>query len=119
MRTTFAPYTWVFRIFAASRSAGMKIHALKPLRAACAATEFARFPVEEHDTVSNPNARACDSATDTTRSLKLSVGRHTASFFTNNLRVPSAFASLGAVRSGVKPTGNVGWKSWGRGRSSE
>src|SRR5215469_18814075 len=119
IRTTFAPYTWLFRIFAGSRSAGIKIHALKPLRAACAATEFARFPVDEHDTVSNPKACACESATDTTRSLKLSVGRHTASFFTNSLRVPSAFASLGALNRGVKPTGKVGWKSWGRGRSSE
>src|SRR5215469_18266656 len=109
MRTTFAPYTWLFRIFAGSRSAGMKIHALKPLRAACAATEFARFPVEEHATVSNPNARACESATETTRSLKLSVGRHTASFLTNSLWVPIAFASFGALNSGVKPTGRVGW----------
>src|ERR1700740_2714500 len=97
----------------------MKIQALKPLRAACAATEFARFPVEEHDTVSNPNARACESATDTTRSLKLSVGRHTASFFTKSLRVPISFANLGAFSSGVKPTGSVGWEFWGRGRSSE
>src|SRR5579862_7181907 len=108
MRTTFAPYTWVFRIFAASRSAGVKIHALKPLRAACAATEFARFPVDEHDTVSNPNARACESATATTRSLKLNVGRHTASFFTNSLCAPIALASFGALNSGVKPTGKLG-----------
>ena len=58
----------------------MKIHAFSPSRAACAATAFARFPVEEHETVSNPKARACDNATATTRSLKLNVGRHTASF---------------------------------------
>src|SRR5215472_2992104 len=98
MRTTFAPYTWLFRIFAGSRSAGMKIHALKPLRAACAATEFARFPVDEQDTVSNPKARACDSATDTTRSLKLSVGRHTASFLMRSLLAPSALPSVGVLR---------------------
>src|SRR5215469_6785979 len=93
----------------------MKIQALKPFRAACAATEFARFPVEEHETVSNPNARACASATDTTRSLKLSVGKHTASFFTNSLCVPISFASFGALNSGVKPTGRVGGNFGGGG----
>src|SRR4029077_15066333 len=107
MRTTFAPKTFVPRIFAGSRSAGMKIHALKPFRAACAATEFARLPVEEHDTVSNPKARACDSATATTRSLKLSVGRQTASFLINTLRAPISRARLGALKSGVKPTGKL------------
>src|SRR6266481_7093026 len=107
MRTTFAPYTCVPRIFAGSRSAGIKIHALNPLRAACAATEFARFPVEEHDTVSNPNARACDKATATTRSLKLSVGRHTASFLMESFCAPISLARLGALNSGVNPTGNV------------
>src|ERR1700740_3065555 len=80
MRTTFAPKTCVPRIFAGSRSDGIKIHAFKPSRAACAATALARFPVDEQDTVSNPNAFACDSATATTRSLKLNVGRQTASF---------------------------------------
>src|SRR5579864_6707925 len=80
MRTTFAPNTLVPRIFAGSRSDGMKIHALSPSRAACAATALARLPVDEHDTVSKPNAFACDKATATTRSLKLSVGRQTASF---------------------------------------
>src|SRR5208337_3566786 len=80
MRTTFAPKTLVPRIFAGSRSEGMKIHALSPSRAAWAATALARFPVEEQDTVSNPKAFACEIATATTRSLKLSVGRQTASF---------------------------------------
>jgi hypothetical protein len=42
--------------------------------------EFARFPVEEQATVSNPKLRALASATATTRSLKLKVGRQTASF---------------------------------------
>jgi hypothetical protein len=32
----------------------MKIQALKPSRAACAATAFAKFPVDEHATVSRP-----------------------------------------------------------------
>src|SRR6059058_565077 len=59
---------------------GMKIQERNPLRAACAATEFAKFPVEEQETTSNPNSRACARATATTRSLKLKVGRQTASF---------------------------------------
>src|SRR6266550_9027044 len=108
MRTTFAPYTCVPRILAGSRSAGMKIHALKPLRAACAATELARLPVEEQETVSNPNARACDKATATTRSLKLSVGRQTASFFRKSLRAPNCSPSCGALRRGVNPTEREG-----------
>src|SRR6266403_3352550 len=108
MRTTLAPYTCVPRILAGSRSAGIKIHALNPLRAACAATELARFPVEEHETVSNPKARACDSATATTRSLKLSVGRQTASFLRKSLRVPNCSPSRGALKSGVNPTDREG-----------
>src|SRR2546423_12311085 len=123
MRTTFAPKTLVPRIFAGSRSDGMKIHAFRPSRAACAATAFARLPVEEHETVSNPNARAWERATATTRSLKLSVGKHTASFLM--YKFPLALvplkrsASRGAWNNGVKPTGNRGVKPWGRGNNSE
>src|SRR5579864_854163 len=80
MRTTFAPKTLVPRILAGSKSEGINIHAFSPSRAAWAATALARFPVEEHDSVSNPKAFACDSATATTRSLKLNVGKQTASF---------------------------------------
>ena len=74
MRTSFAPKTWVPRILAGSRSAGMKITALNPLRAAWAATALARFPVDEQETVSKPKLRAWDKATATTRSLKLREG---------------------------------------------
>src|ERR1700756_3417072 len=123
MRTTFAPKTLVTRIFAGSRSEGIKIQALRPSRAACAATAFARFPVDEHETVSNPKARAWERATATTRSLKLNVGRQTASFLMNRFAaaaVPLNFcASCGALNSGVKPTGKRGVKLWGRGKSSE
>src|SRR5205823_14768877 len=123
MRTTLAPNTLVPRIFAGSRSEGIKIHAFRPSRAACAATAFARFPVEEHETVSKPKARAWERATATTRSLKLNVGRQTASFLMN--RFPPAAvpvkrsANLGAANSGVNPTGRRGVKLWGRGKSSE
>src|SRR5580658_717998 len=108
MRTSSAPKTWVPRIFAGSRSEGIKIHALKPWRAACAATEFAKLPVEEQATVSNPKLRALAKATATTRSLKLKVGRHTASFLISSRRDPILSPSRGALTSGVKPTGREG-----------
>src|SRR5215472_5900597 len=90
MRTTFAPKTLVPIIFAGSRSDGMKIQAFRPSRAAWAATAFARLPVDEQETVSNPNSRALARATATTRSLKLRVGRQTASFLM--YRLPAAAA---------------------------
>src|SRR5215472_9627623 len=107
MRTTCAPKTFVPRIFAGSRSDGMKIHAFRPSRAACAATAFARLPVEEQETVSKPKARAWERATATTRSLKLNVGKHTASFLMYRFgaaAVPLNFvARCGALKNGVKP----------------
>src|SRR5215470_10631694 len=96
----------------------MKIHDLNPWRAACAATELARLPVEEHETVSKPKLRALASATATTRSLKLSVGKQTASFLTQSRLAPSSFPRWGALMSGVKPVGNEGRKSSGSGSSS-
>src|ERR1039458_6931359 len=99
MRTTSAPNTCVPRIFAGSRSEGIKIHALKPSRAACAATAFARFTVDEQATVLNPKLRALASATATTRSLKLKVGRHTASFLTKSRRDPIWSPRRGTLRS--------------------
>src|SRR5438270_13030136 len=108
MRTSVVRYTCVPRILAGSRSDGMKIHDFNPSRAACAATEFAKLPVEEHETVSNPKARAFASATATTRSLKLNVGRHTASFLMQSRFAPNCFPSRGALIRGVKPTGSDG-----------
>jgi hypothetical protein len=81
----------------------MKIHAARPARAACAATEFARLPVDAQPTVSRPSPIAALSATATTRSLNDCVGCETASFFTSARRTPSARASAGASMSGVKP----------------
>ena len=46
----------------------------KPACAACAATEFARLPVDAHAAVLNPNSSAFESATDVTRSLNEFVG---------------------------------------------
>ena len=58
----------------------MKMKDCRPARADWAATEFARLPVEAHAVVLKPNSCALDSATETTRSLKDSVGGQTASF---------------------------------------
>jgi len=87
----------------------MKIQHLNPLRAACAAVALAKLPVDEQETVSKPNDFAFASATATTRSLKLSVGKQTASFLMKSFFAPILFASVSVLISGVKPTGNVGW----------
>src|ERR1039458_5791717 len=108
MRTTSAPNTCVPRILAGSRSEGIKIQAFKPSRAACAANEFARLPVDEQATESNPKLRAFANATATTRSLNLKVGRQTASFLTKSRRDPISSPSRGALTSGVYPTGSDG-----------
>ena len=57
-----------------SRSAGISTQLSKPALAAFAATELARLPVEAQATTLKPNSRARESATATTRSLKLNVG---------------------------------------------
>src|SRR5271170_3740281 len=118
MRTSSAPNTCVPRILAGSRSEGIKIQALKPSRAACAATEFARLPVEEQATVSNPKLRALAKATATTRSLKLNVGRQIASFLISKRRDPIFAPNRGALINGVNPTGREGWYEAGKGSSS-
>src|SRR5512133_3433303 len=81
----------------------MKIQEARPARAAWAATELARLPVDAQPTVSRPKAFAALRATATTRSLKERVGCETASFFTHALRTPSATARAGDSKSGVKP----------------
>src|ERR1700722_7704765 len=119
MRTMRAPYTAVFKTFAGSKSAGMKTHASNPCCVAWAATAWARFPVEEQPTVSNPNRRAAASAVATTRSLNDKEGKQTASFFTKTSRTPSRFANLRAATSGVPPTAFGGVKPSASGRNSE
>ena len=87
----------------------MKIQASKPWRAACAATAFARLPVEEQLTIWKPKAFACASATATTRSLKESVGKADRVVF--QVEAPDAqirAPSRGAATSGVMPTGRSG-----------
>ncbi len=89
--------------FPASSSAGTKIHALSPARAACAATAFARLPVDAQPMVSRPKAAAALIAAATTRSLKDSEGWDTVSFFTHTRATPKRRASAGASSSGVNP----------------
>ena len=64
----------------------MKIHAASPARAACAATAFARLPVDAQPTVSSPSAIAALIADATTRSLNESDGCDTASFLIQSAR---------------------------------
>ena len=118
MRTRFGPYTAVPITLPISRSSGMKIHDASPARAACAATAFARFPVEAQPTVSRPNASAALIAVETTRSLNESDGCDTASFFTHTRATPSRSASRGASISGVKPVSSEAIASPSNGRNS-
>ena len=61
-------------ILASSRSWGMKTTETMPARAAWAATELARLPVEAQAATLKPSWRALVRATETTRSLKEPVG---------------------------------------------
>src|SRR5271155_677039 len=96
----------------------MKTQASKPCCADCAATALARLPVEEQPTVWKLKRRAAASATATTRSLKESVGKHTASFLTYRLSTPQRLPRWRARTSGVPPTALGGGKSSGSGKNS-
>ena len=63
----------------ASRLSGMNTQHSTPRRAACAATLFARLPVDAHASTLKPSSTARVAATDTTRSLYDSVGWFTES----------------------------------------
>ena len=73
-----------------------------PARAAWAATELARFPVEAQAATLKPSWRALVSATETTRSLNEPVGLAVSSLIHSSPR-PSSAASRSARTSGVKP----------------
>src|SRR4051812_7465365 len=108
----------VWMILPGSRSDGMKTTDLRPAWVAWAATELARLPVEAHDTVVYPNARAADSATETTRSLNECVGLPLSSLTSSDF-MPRALARLGAGRSLVMPAPRSTRvaRSWPAGRS--
>src|SRR5256885_17231861 len=93
------------RILVGSRSAGTKMTLSMPAAAALAATLLARFPVEAHPTVVNPNSLALDRATATTRSLNERVGKLTASFLIHRFSTPSSSARRAALTRGVPPAG--------------
>ena len=95
----------------------MKTTARSPARAAWAATELARLPVEAQARVSNSNWRARLLATATTRSLKDQVGLWV-SFLIHSSRIPSRRARLSARTSGVKPTPRSTTNSPSTGRRS-
>ena len=84
---------------AGSRSCGMNTTDCIPTRAAWAATEFARLPVDAHAATLNPSSRAFVSATDTTRSLNDPVGLAVSSLIQSSPS-PSSAASRSALDEG-------------------
>src|SRR5689334_25342218 len=90
-----------------SRSYGMKTMLGAPARAACAATELARLPVEAQAKRVNPSSRAAVRATETTRSLKEWVGLAESSLTQSGARRPISAARAGALHSGVRPGSRV------------
>src|SRR3954447_1042653 len=78
-----------------------------PARAACAATELARLPVDAQAKRVKPRPRAAVRATETTRSLNECVGLAESSFTYNGARSPTAAARAGALTSGVRPGSRV------------
>src|SRR5690606_37073634 len=79
----------------------------RPARAACAATELARLPVEAQATRVKPSPRAAVSATDTTRSLNEWVGLAESSLTHSGACKPISAASASAGTSGVSPGSSV------------
>ena len=73
-----------------------------PARAAWAATELARLPVEAQAATLKPSWRALVRATETTRSLNEPVGLAVSSLI-HSSPSPSSAARRSARTSGVKP----------------
>src|SRR3954453_23601100 len=78
-----------------------------PARAAGAATELARLPVEAQANRVKPSPRAAVSATETTRALNEWVGLAESSFTHSGAVRPTAAARAGAATSGVRPGSRV------------
>src|ERR1035437_9154630 len=92
----------VMAILDFSKSDGMSVTLGQPIKAACAATEVARLPVDAQAAVVKPRRRALDSATETTRSLKEPVGLRVSSLSQSSL-TPRTSDKRVARRSGVQP----------------
>ena len=73
-----------------------------PARAAWAATELARLPVDAQAATLKPSSRALVIATEVTRSLNEPVG-FIVSFFSHSSPSPSSAARRSARTSGVQP----------------
>ena len=73
-----------------------------PARAAWAATELAKFPVDAQAATLKPSSRALVNATDVTRSLNDPVG-FMVSFLSHSSPRPSSAARRSARTSGVHP----------------
>ena len=99
---TRPPYTAVMVTLAVSRSWGISTTDSMPARAAWAATELARFPVDAQAAILKPSWRALVSATDTTRSLNDPVGLAVSSLI-HSSPSPSSAASRSALTRGVNP----------------
>ena len=78
-----------------------------PARAAWAATELARLPVDAQANRLKPSALAAVSATETTRSLNEWVGLALSSLTQSGAVMPSSAARCGAATSGVRPGSRV------------
>ena len=78
-----------------------------PARAACAATELARLPVEAQAKRVKPSACAAVRATETTRSLNEWVGLAESSLTHSGARRPSSAARARRATSGVRPGSRV------------
>ena len=74
-----------------------------PIRAAWAATELAKLPVEAQAIRSKPSSRAAVMATDTTRSLNECVGLAESSLIHSGALNPSSSPSRSARINGVMP----------------
>src|SRR5207247_231494 len=86
----------------ASRLSGMNTQHSTPSRAACAATLFARLPVDAHASTLKPSSNARVAATETTRSLYDSVGWVTEPSWMYSSRRPRGFASRQARSYGLR-----------------
>src|SRR5271167_4887274 len=89
---------------ARSRSWGIRTTDSMPARAAWAATELARFPVDAQAATLKPSWRALVRATETTRSLNDPVGLAVSSFIHSSLRAQHAI--VGGRRQQLLGTGH-------------
>ena len=106
MSVTCAPISRHSITFAFGVSAGMKMCASIPARAAYAAKAPAALPADGTASFCKPNCFAIEMAADMPRALKLCVGFCDSSL-THKRSVPTRAPSRGAGNKGVKPSSSV------------